>query len=228
MIAPVEIRNASRNEQTLTFTLAGLRDGVETELGLGAVSLMPVPIPGTEVQEACERSWRWPEAAEAARQQTHHWVVYAATATTPYQNAALVLRLVSALSSQPAFLGAYFGSAGMVHSPAFLQAWDDGDTSTSLVNFWVNMGTVANEDGTHTFYTMGLRQFRALEIEIVQSRLPYEELYKNGHSYADYVMKAGPVLRHGDTLGATVAEKIPVRHEPSVYNPEQTVCRIYL
>jgi hypothetical protein len=228
MLAPIEIGDEKPGDKTLTFSLAGLRDGVKAGLGLGAVSLMPVPVPGTEVQEACERSWRWPEAAEAVRLQTHHWVVFAGTVTTAFQNAALVLRMLGALSSQPGFIGAYIGSAGMVHSPAFLQAWDDADTSTSLVNYWVNMATVANDDGTHTFYTIGLRQFGALEIEIVQCRLSYEELYQRGRAYADYVMKAGPVLRHGDSVGATASEKIPVRHEPSVYNPEQTVCRIYL
>jgi hypothetical protein len=228
LLAPIRISKCKTENQTMSFNLAGLRDGVETDFGFATVALMPVPIPGTEVEEACGRSWRWPEAAETVRQQTNHWVVGLVTNATPFQNAALGLRLLGALSSLPEFLGAYIGPAGMVHSPAFLQAWDEGDTSTSRVNYWVNMGTVANDDGTHTFYTMGLRQFNALEIEIVQCRLPYEELYKRGRTYAEYVMRAGPVLRHGDSLGETATEKIPVRHEPSVYNPEQTVCRIYL
>jgi len=229
MLAPIKISGFKSEDQIISFTLAGLRDGVEAELlGIANISLMPVPIPGTEVEDACGRSWRWPEAAETTRRQTHHWIILLITNTTPFQNAALVLRLFGALSSMPAFLGAYFGSSAMVHSPAFLQAWDEGDPSTSRVNYWVNMATVANDDGSHTFYTIGLRQFRALEIEIAQSRLPYDELYKHGRTYADYVMKAGPVLRDGDSLGATPSEKIPVRHEPSVFNPEQTVCRIYL
>jgi len=228
LLAPIKISDCKTKDQTMSFNLAGMRNGVEVELGFATIALMPLPIPGTEVQDACERSWRWPEAGETLRQQTNHWIIAIVNNTTPFQNAALVLRLLGALSSLPAFLGAYIGSAAMVHSPAFLQAWNEGDTSISRVNYWVNMATVANDDGTHTFYTIGLRQFNALEIEIVQCRLSYEELYKRGRAYADYVMKAGPVLRHGDSLGATAAEKIPVRHEPSVYNPEQTVCRIYL
>jgi hypothetical protein len=227
LLAPIKISECKTEDQTMSFNLAGMRNGVEAELGFATIALMPVPIPGG-LEDVCGGSWRWPEAAETLRQQTHHWVIALMTNPSPFQNAALVLRLLGALSSLPAFLGAYLGSAAMVHSPAFLQAWDDGDTSTSRVNYWVNMATVANDDGTHTFYTVGLRQFNALEIEIVQCRLSYEELYKRGRAYADYVMKAGPVLRHGDSLGATASEKIPVRHEPSVYNPEQTVCRIYL
>ena len=139
-----------------------------------------------------------------------------------------MLRLLGALSSLSAFIGAYIGSAGMVHSPAYLQVREDTDTSTSPVNYWVNMGIVAHDDGTHTFHTRGLSQIHALEIEIVHCALPYEELYNRGRAYADYVMKNGPVLLHGQTLGGTAAEKNHIRHEPSTFNPEQTVCRIYL
>jgi hypothetical protein len=228
MLAPISLPGCKFESQNVSLTLAGLRSGVEAELGFATVALLPTPVPGRELYDACARSWRWPDAAVALRPHSHHWVIVVATSTTPFQNACIALRLLGALSSFPAFLGAYFGSAGLVHSPAFLRAREDTDASTSPVNYWVNMATVAHEDGTHTFYTRGLPQFRAPEIEIVRSRLAYEALYERGRGLADYVMKAGPVLRHGDSIGATAAEKIQVRHEPSVFNLEQTVCRVHL
>jgi hypothetical protein len=228
MLAPINLSGCKSESQNVSLTLAGLRDGVEAELGFATIGLMPTPIPGRELYDACARSWRWPEAAVALRPHSHHWVIVVVTSTTPFQNASISLRLLAVLSCFPAFLGAYFGSSGLVHSPAFLQAREDSDASTSPVNYWVNMATVAHEDGTHTFYTRGLSQFNAPEIEIVRSRLAYEPLYERGRGLAAYVMKAGPVLRHGDTIGATTAEKVQVRHEPSTFNPEQIVCRVYL
>lgn len=227
MVSPIKTRDYKFDNQSVSFSLLGSRDGVEVVLGFATISLMPTPVPGTELYDTCARSWRWPDADEKLQPHTHHWLIVVVTNTPPFQNACIVLRLLGALSSLPEFLGAYIGSAGVVHPPKFIQERVDWDAGTTPANYWVHMETVANEDGTHTFFTHGLHQFGALEIEIVQSRMQYGELYFRGRDLADYVMKAGPVLKHGDTIGATATQKIQVRHEPSVFNPDQTVCRIY-
>lgn len=211
---------------TGSFNLIQRIDGRESVVGFATIGLMPVGVPGG-LAEVCERSWRWPEAAVRLASHPNHWVIFVVSCgPAQYETAVLSLRLVAALSATPGFLGAYFGSAGLVYSPEFLQAENEDDPATSPVNYWVHMGLFQHEDGTNSFFTYGLHEFGALEIEIPRSKIPRELLYTRGRDFAAYVMQAGPVLKHGDTVGATAEDKTRITHEPSIFNPEQTVCRI--
>ena len=62
MLGPITLIGSVEEQGTMSFSLKGFSEGIETNLGFG---LMPAPIPASELQAACVSSWRWPEATEA-------------------------------------------------------------------------------------------------------------------------------------------------------------------
>jgi hypothetical protein len=128
----------------------------------------------------------------------------------------------------PEFLGVYLGSAGVVHEPAFVRDSFTTDDAGDPVDIWVHVGMASPKEGETNLRTVGLAAFGAMEIEVVGTRLPYEDAFLRVNDFAAYAMMHGPVLKDGDTIGEDADEKITVHHEPSIYDPQQKVCRIYL
>jgi hypothetical protein len=222
------IRGYHADGHTASFTVAELTREGPAEIGWGTIALRPGPLPGADLAGLCTRSWHWPQAAETLCAHTHHWVVCVTTDTTHFHNAMVTGRLLAALSRLPECLGACFPLAGLVQAPAALRAHCDTQPDALPVQLWVNFPLQAHYDGSTTLRTQGLRQFGVPEIEIVHSHLPYEELYQRAQEFAGNLMKAGPVLKDGDTVNSATDERHLVRHEPSIFDPQQTVCRIYL
>lgn len=211
-----------------SFTVAELTPQGPEEIGFGSIRLVAAPIAEGALKKACYRSWRWQQAAEVLSGHTHHWVVSVTTDTVPFHNAMVIGRLLAALSRCSEFIGAYFSPAEIVHSPEALQAECDVEPDAQPVDLWVHVTLDAHEDFSTTLRTKGLIQFGVPELEIVHSRLRHEELYEEGPNFADSLMKAGPVLQDGDAVRTT--ENIPhrVTYGPSIYDQEETVCRIQL
>jgi len=211
-----------------SFTVAELTHEGPAEIGFGSIRLVPTPLPANYLARACERSWRWRQAAEVLQAHSQHWEVSVTTDTVPFHNAMVMGRLLAALSRKPGFLGAYFSGPEQVYSPESLRAGCDVEPDATPVDLWVQVALEAHEDGTTTLRTQGLGQFGVPEIEIAHSGVPYDELYEQGREFAGNLMKAGPVLKDGDTVRTTADAPHLVRYVPSIYNPEETVCRIHL
>lgn len=226
--SPTSVADCSAGEGAITCAILDSAERPGLELGTCALSLMPVPIPWSELEGACVRSWHWPEAAAVLRPHTHHWVIYVTAKSDPEYAAAVTVRLTTALLDQPEVLGVYVGSAGLVHSPEFWRANLDSEEDACAADLWVHFGMEANEDGTTSLRTQGLANFGVMEIEMIRARMPYEEMYARAREIAGYLIHAGPVLADGDTVGRDATEKIFVRHQPSAYVPEETVHRIYV
>lgn len=211
-----------------SFTVAELTPHGPQEIGFGSIRLVAAPIAAGTLEKACDRSWRWRQAAAVLAAHTHHWVVSVTTDTVPFHNAMVVGRLLAALSYRPELMGVYLSPAEVVHPPEKLRIACDVEPDSEPVDLWVHVTLDAHEDGSTSLRTQGLTQFGVPEIEIVHSRLRYDELYEQGRGFADHLMKAGTVLKDGEIVRTTADEPLQVRYGPSIYDPEETVCHILL
>lgn len=76
--------------------------------GFGAIALMPVPLPWSDLEGPCATSWLWPEAAQELKKHTHHLIVTVAGGKSDIIAASLRLTaVVAALCSQPECIGVY-------------------------------------------------------------------------------------------------------------------------
>jgi Domain of unknown function (DUF4261) len=226
--SPTSLGDCSGREGTLSCTILDSTEGPGQQIGTTALSLMPAPIPWTELESACARSWHWPEAAAVLQPHTRHWVIYVHAKSDPAYASAIAVRITCALLDQPGVLGIYVGSAGLVHSAEFWRANLDSEENACAADLWVHFAMEAYPDGTTSLRTQGLDNFGVMEIEMIRSSKPYEEMYERARELAGYLIYEGPVLADGHTVGRTADEKIIVRHEPSAYAPNEMVHRIYV
>ncbi len=75
-------------------------------------------------------------------------------------------------------------------------------------------------------YTVGMKQFDLMEIEVDQSPMEPMALYEFVSNIAHYLIMSGPVIADGNTVGGSAEEKILVRHRPSMIEPKRKVYKI--
>ena len=213
------IDNIERRDDVITFDLDG--DTV-------AVSLMPQPVPWSDLEGPCREAWYWPQAAEALRDHRSHVLVVLVPKASQRIDAALSLtRVVAAVTASSQAVGVLWGGGGLVHSPeSFVEVARKTSRESLPLQLWVAFGIHREEDGAHSLYTSGLEEFGHMEIEVAHSRRDPRALIDRVFNVALYVLDKGAVLQDGETLGASDDEKIEISHVPSFCHDECTVVRL--
>ncbi len=212
------------------------KDGsVVVEFGFDGGSLMLLavnaPIPQPEIDEACGVSWMWRQASSELKQQRAHAIITAVTSVPPVDAALAVTRLVAAAAKAGDPAGVYWGAGGHVHSPAlFIDAAKSfGDAEMLPVMLWVGLRiSGSGPKGPLTLTTHGLAPFGHNEIEIIDTRMGIGDLRTLVFETCDYLLRAGPVLRHGHTFGRSEDEQLRVEHTTSRFRTGEPVIRLHV
>jgi hypothetical protein len=75
-------------------------------------------------------------------------------------------------------------------------------------------------------YTLGMQQFALMDIEVDRCTLNVEELFNVVSNVAHYLIRSGPVIEDGHTVGSSERERILVRHRPSILDKNRQVYKI--
>ena len=189
------------------------------------VSLMPAPFPWADLQGPAETAWWWPEATTVLQGHTAHLVVALRNTEGDALDQSLRLTRFSAgLAEAAGALGIYWGSGPLVHSRAAFVADSAGATREDVpVHLWVDPRLFSTREGTVSVFTSGLATFGAMEIEIRESSDRPEDLLELVFGLSSYLIRHGPVIKDGDTVGGTPEEQIVARHLPSEWEREGLV-----
>jgi hypothetical protein len=201
----------SQEDDTLVFHL---------DDSMAAVSLMPAPIPWSDLEGPCATAWWWPEATERMKgHKCHIIVVFMGGAGNAVERHIYLTRLVSAVAANADSAGIYWGAGTVVHDPtAFQEQAAELSPDNLAPQLWVDMRLEQNEDGSFRFFTTGMASFGCLEIEIDRSpRLP-EEILDFCYSIVSYVLQRGTTIGDGETVGRSADERIKVRHKASMWD----------
>ena len=74
---------------------------------------------------------------------------------------------------------------------------------------WIYFG-IRPDNGHHSIYTYGLRDFGKEEMEIVDSEKPLEELREMIFNLAHYVLAYHVILKDGETIGISATQKLKI------------------
>ncbi len=185
------------------------------------LAAMPAPIPVGDIDYAVSRSWMWPDAANCMAEQRAHAIVMTVSnngPSNPVEEAMAVSRLIAAAAKAGDCVGVYWGNSAQVHSPEmFIDAMQSFEDDLPVM-LWVGLAISAHgPSGPFTLSTLGLRPFGHKELEIIESRRDVGDLRMTALNLAGYVLQNGPVLKHGDTFGASETERIKVQHTMSKF-----------
>jgi hypothetical protein len=192
--------------------------------------LIDAPIPAGELDFPCATNFAWEGACDAVGKMQAHAII----TTLPLDNQPLrahvyntvMVQAVSALSNT---VGVYWGNGSNFWSPeqfagaALAASFDDPPYL-----LWVGHKMQREQDGSMSFFTIGMPHFGTRDVEVQHSRADVASTFDMMRFVSLYLAGQGPVIKDGETIGRSADEKIKVTVGPSVYDPKKEVYRLGL
>jgi hypothetical protein len=189
----------------------------------GALGVMPAPIPGGELDGPAATSWLWPNATEQIPRVGAHVVAWVSGPGLPVDAHQHLTRLVTAVSRATDALGVYCGAAGqVVRADVFDGLAHDYHPDRLPVMLWIDFRAFQDQ-GRSSLFTVGMSEFGLMELEIPRSDKPPGQLREFAMNLAAYLISEGPVIGDGHTVGGDEAQRVVVRHTPSMTGRASTV-----
>lgn len=196
---------------------------------IGFLAHMPVPIPNDEAAENAAGNFLWRDGKEeAARHQSHVIVANSGVGEPAAIESALIVSRLALVALQIFDgLGVYWGNASVSNSREVFEDFCSDMSEEHLpLPVWLRFQLVQAENDELGLYTLGMSQFDLMEIEVDRCELDVEGLFEFVCNIAHYLIQSGPVIEDGNTVGGTPEERILVRHEPSMIDPDRLVYKI--
>ncbi len=181
-----------------------------------AVSFVPAPIPGDEVEHYARANYMWKDAVDVVKTHKANIIVAILGSETDLcQKGKMFTKVVSSCLNQPNAIGVY--SDGAVYERNFFReaaamAKNDGLPILNLV--WFGIYRDEKQAG---IYTYGLKKFDKDEIEVyvTPDNGDFSSVDLNGirnfvFDIVAYVLDSNVVLRDGETIGFTADQKLPI------------------
>jgi hypothetical protein len=196
---------------------------------VGFLAHMPAPIPGGEAEDNADGNFLWPSGKEEAARHRSHVIVtnIGAGDQTPVQSAIAVARLALVALKLFDGIGVYWGNASVSNSrevfEGFCEDIAEEQVPVPVVLRFQFLRPAENEVG---LYTLGMRQFGLMEIEVDRCRMNAQDLFEFVANIAQYLIQNGPVIADGNTVGGSEEERFLVHHRPSMIDQQRRVYKI--
>jgi hypothetical protein len=185
-----------------------------------AVSLMPLPIPWSELEGPCATAWWWPEATQALQSHTSHFLIaLVGGSIEPVERRVTLTKVVSAVVRHSDAVGVYWGEGTLVHDPKeFVRQAKSASDRNIPGMLWLDVRVEQNPDGSFRCFTTGMAPLGFLEIEVEKSDLPPDELMGFVGDTACYIVNSRLQIPDGDTMGRSATEQYKVVHGASMFD----------
>jgi hypothetical protein len=202
----------SGNERLITFDWKGKTYNV---------ALMDAPIPWSQIEGPCKTAWWWPDATTDLKRHVAHALVLNLDNRRDSDAVEMCMSLtkvVAAVAATTESIGIYWGNGTVVHTTEhFVAEAKELRRELLPLQLWIDFRIENRPDG-RLLFTTGMTAFGHKEIEVQKSKCLPRRLLDVGFTVALYLLKKGPVLKHGDTIGSSMTEKIPVKFGPSYFD----------
>lgn len=185
------------------------------EGAMGAIIMLPAPIPWGDLEGPCSWAYWWPEAAESMKRHGAHLILtIIGNRGTAVQQHLRMTRFTAAVAGSVPSVGIYWNST-LVHSPEAFRSLARSMTEHEYApHLWIDMRVVNATNDVSYFATAGLPAFGLEDLEI-DAHGDSPPLADFGLAIVMYLLKRGHPIKDGETVGRTAEEKLPVAHGPS-------------
>jgi hypothetical protein len=192
------------NDQTRTLTI----DNRQV-----FISMMP-PFPWSELESLTKNAWHWKESRALLPQHKAHLLITLIDGpAAPLEFAMLLSTLTAAVISSQECLGVYWHGPAISPAGMFLGSVKEALEGGALpLLSWVSFAIVP-EPASVSVVSQGMDQLGHKELEVIADRGD-GSVIEYALTLCEYLLKNGPILLHGQTIGRTAAEKFPIVHRP--------------
>ena len=182
-----------------------------------AIALIPVAIPGDEVQQTARYSYFWDNAEEDIKtHQAHVIVTLMGAGKDVVAENRLFSEVVSSVMKHSNALGLYMGSRSLLVPKEFYQYFVTIMSEENLpLYIWIHFG-VREEKGKNSIYSFGLREFGKQEMEIIDSDHPTDHLIEMMYNMIHYVVAYDVTLKDGETIGMSASQKLKITQSKGI------------
>lgn len=193
--------------------------------GTVAVGLLDRPLPKGEIDAMCKWAWYWRAACDAMALHKAHLHIMTLDTDLDKVGAALLQTNVVASLMDANAIASYWGTS-LQSKDAFLKLAARATSETPPVWLWVNFRMTNDVEKGWTISTQGMEAFGLYEIESRDVNLDGRKVFALIAGMAEYLVKKGPVIEDGETIGDSPSENIRVRHAPSYWHEGRTAYRV--
>lgn len=192
-----------------------------------AATLVPRPIPWSQLEGPCATAWYWPTAAEAARQhKAHVLVTLIDEGGKPVEKSVRLTQLVAGVVGCSPSPGVFWGPGRLVHpKQAFIEQAVQSTPANLPLFLWIDFRVERSNDGMR-LYTTGLEALGKTELEASDFPGQPQQLLEFAYNIAHYQLCKGKHINDGDTVGLTDEVQAVVRRGPSMFDPKLEVLQL--
>jgi len=206
-----------------TMTVAGTTKNLLTcTIGeyTAAVTLLPNPIPWSQLEGPCETAWFWPDATKSLRKhQAHLLVTLIDEGGKEVHKSTALTQLVAGLVANTCTCGVFWGPGRLVHPPqAFLDQAAQLPSDDYPLFLWVDFRVESTGGGNTRLYTTGLKALGYTEIEVVEYQGQPQTLLEYTYNIAHYQLSQAKEINEGDTIGLTDEIQVVAHRSPSMFD----------
>lgn len=197
--------------------------------GNAFVTLLPVPVPNGEADEAARFSissvgtnWKLPPHA------AHLLVTLSGSSKAPTTaRLSCLTSLLAAVSKSSTAVGIYWGNAGATHDPEFFDSVARSSDLTSRLMLWSGVSVARESDGRLSLLSLGMKQLELPDLMLIASKsMKGQDALATFFDLLAYEAERGKPIPEGDTVGRTAEERIPVQYVPSPLDNGKQVWRV--
>lgn len=192
-----------------------------------AATLVPRPVPWSQLEGPCATAWYWPTAAEALRSHAAHLLVTLIDeGSKPVEKSTCLTQLTAGLVGCSRSLGVFWGPGRLVH-PA--QAFIDQAVQSTLADLplflWIDFRIERTDAGTR-LYTTGLEALGQTELEALDFPGQPQQLLEHAYNIAHYQLCQGKQIKEGDTIGLTDEVQLVAHRRGSMFDDKLDVLQL--
>jgi len=191
-----------------TMTVAGGTENLLTcTIGdfTAAATLVPKPIPWSQLEGPCATAWYWPTATEALKDHAAHIIVTLVDeGGKSIPKGTALTQLVAGLVANSRACGVFWGPGRLVHPPrAFLEQAAQLASDDLPLFLWIDFRVERTDTGGTRLYTTGLEALGYTELEVADYLGEPQTLLEYAYNIAHYQLSQAKDINEGDTIGLT-------------------------
>ncbi|MGE5417829.1 MAG: DUF4261 domain-containing protein [Acidobacteriota bacterium] len=192
------------------------------------IYLMPVAIPWLSLEGPCALAWYWPKATISMQSHTAHLLITTETtvdtSTDALARVMTLTRMSAAAAAKSDSVGVYWDAGGVIQeAQEFIFSAEEMSKDELPLNLWIDFRIEDAPGERFKLFTTGMRVFGHREIEVRPARINPDEILSTVFNVACYLLLNGPVIKDGNTIGATDEDRMLVQYGPSMFEREQVM-----
>ena len=213
------------------MTVAGSTDNMFTcTLGeyTAAATLVPRPVPWSQLEGPCATAWYWPAAAEALRGHAAHLLVTLVDeAGKPVDKSTRLTQLTAGLVGCSQSPGVFWGPGRLVHpAQAFIDQAVPSTPADLPLFLWIDFRVERTDGGGTRLYTTGLEALGKTELEATKFPGEPQQLLEHAYNIAHYQLCKGKQINDGDTIGLTDEVQMVAHRRGSMFDEQLEVLQL--